>query len=82
MTIELKQISEYIWEIPKTGEMLVPGRIYADAGLIKHLVDDVNKGKEWNALVQIRNVACLPGIQKASLAMADVHPGYGFAIRL
>ena len=80
MTIELKQVSEYIWEIPKTGEMLVPGRIYADAGLIKHLVDDVNKGKEWNALVQIRNVACLPGIQKASLAMADVHPGYGFAI--
>lgn len=80
MTIELKQASEYIWEIPKTGEMLVPGRIYADAGLIKHLVDDVNKGKEWNALVQIRNVACLPGIQKASLALADVHPGYGFAI--
>ncbi|MDD4879457.1 MAG: RtcB family protein [Candidatus Omnitrophica bacterium] len=80
MTIELKQVSEYIWEIPKSGEMLVPGRIYADAGLIKHLVDDVNKGKEWNALAQIRNVACLPGIQKASLAMADVHPGYGFAI--
>ena len=80
MTIELKQVSEYIWEIPKTGEMLVPGRIYADAGLIKHLVDDVNKGKEWNALVQIRNVACLPGIQKASLALADIHPGYGFAI--
>jgi tRNA-splicing ligase RtcB (3'-phosphate/5'-hydroxy nucleic acid ligase) len=80
MAIELKQVSEYIWEIPKSGEMLVPGRIYADAGLIKHLVDDVNKGKEWNALVQIRNVACLPGIQKASLAMADVHPGYGFTI--
>lgn len=80
MTIELKQVSEYIWEIPKSGEMLVPGRIYADEGLIKHLIDDVNRGKEWNALVQIRNVACLPGIQKASLAMADVHPGYGFAI--
>ena len=80
MNIELKQVSEYIWEIPKTGEMLVVGRIYADAGLVKHLVDDVNRGKEWNALVQIRNVACLPGIQKASLALADVHPGYGFAI--
>lgn len=80
MNIELKQVSELIWEIPKSGEMLVPGRIYADAGLIKHLVDDVNNGKEWNALVQIRNVACLPGIQKASLALADVHPGYGFAI--
>jgi len=80
MNIELKQISEYIWEIPKSGDMLVPGRIYADAELIKHLVDDVNRGKEWNALVQIKNVACLPGIQKASFAMADVHPGYGFAI--
>ncbi len=80
MNIELKQVSEYIWEIPKSGEMLVPGRIYGDAELIKHLTDDVEKGKEWNALVQIRNVACLPGIQKASLAMADIHPGYGFAI--
>lgn len=80
MNIELKKISEYIWEIPKSGQMLVPGRIYADEGLIKHLIDDVNKGKEWNALIQIKNVACLPGIQKASLAMADIHPGYGFAI--
>ncbi|MDD5269634.1 MAG: RtcB family protein [Candidatus Omnitrophica bacterium] len=80
MNIELKQVSELIWEIPKSGEMLVPGWIYADKDLIKHLVDDVNRGKEWNALVQIRNVACLPGIQKASLAMADIHPGYGFAI--
>src|SRR3989338_5275689 len=80
MNIELKQVSEYIWEIPKSGEMLVPGRIYGDAEIIQHLVDDVNKGKEWNALVQIKNVACLPGIQKASLAMADIHPGYGFAI--
>lgn len=80
MNIELKQVSEYIWEIPKSGDMLVPGRIYGDAELIKHLTDDVEKGKEWNALVQIKNVACLPGIQKASLAMADIHPGYGFAI--
>lgn len=80
MKIEIKQVSEFIWEIPKTGAMLVPGRIYADAELIKHLTDDVEKGKEWNALVQIKNVACLPGIQKASLAMADIHPGYGFAI--
>ena len=80
MNIELKQVSEYIWEIPKSGDMLVPGRIYGDEGLIKHLTDDVEKGKEWNALVQIKNVACLPGIQKASLAMADIHPGYGFAI--
>ncbi|MBN2517548.1 MAG: RtcB family protein [Candidatus Altiarchaeota archaeon] len=60
--------------------MLVPGRIYGDEGIIGHLLQDVEKGKEWNALVQIVNVACLPGIQKASFAMSDVHPGYGFPI--
>lgn len=80
MKIDVKQISEYIWEIPKSGEMLVPGRIYADKELMDHLIGDVEKGKEWNALVQVINVACLPGIQKASIAMADIHPGYGFAI--
>ena len=78
--IDVKQISDYIWEIPKTGSMLVPGRIYIDKAGIRHLLEDVKQGKEWNALVQIKNVACLPGIQKASLAMADVHPGYGFCI--
>lgn len=80
MKIEVTQVSEYIWEIPKSGEMLVVGRIYADKELMGHLISDVEKGKEWNALVQIKNVACLPGIQKASIALADIHPGYGFAI--
>lgn len=80
MEIKTNKTSEYIWEIPKEGEMLVPGRIYGDEEIMKHLIDDVNAGKDWNALFQIRNVACLPGIQKASLAMADVHPGYGFCI--
>jgi len=78
--IDVRRASEFVWEIPTSGEMLVPGRIYADEELMEHLLDDVRQGKQWNALVQIRNVACLPGIQKASLAMADVHPGYGFAI--
>ncbi len=80
MKIDVKQVSKYIWEIPKSGEMLVPGRIYADKELMAHLISDVEKGKEWNALVQVVNVASLPGIQKASIAMADIHPGYGFAI--
>ena len=62
------------------GDMLVPGRIYGDQDIIDHLLQDVKEGKEWNALVQIRNVASLPGIQKAALAMSDVHPGYGFPI--
>ncbi|MBW2980257.1 RtcB family protein [Candidatus Woesearchaeota archaeon] len=78
--MEVKKVADYIWEIPKAGDMLVPGRIYGDKGIIDHLTADVTAGKEWNALSQIKNVACLPGIQKASMAMADVHPGYGFPI--
>ena len=76
----LKQVEPYVWEIPPYGDMRVPGRIYGDHETIDHLVDDVKKGKEWNALKQIVNVAALPGIQDASMAMADVHPGYGFPI--
>jgi len=78
--IDVEKIDEYRWEVPKKGEMRVPGRIYGDADIIKHLTDDIKAGKEWNALRQIVNVACLPGIQKASMAMSDVHPGYGFPI--
>ncbi len=78
--IEVTRVAPFVWEVPKTGEMLVPGRIYGDEDIIEHLLDDVRQGKDWNALKQIVNVACLPGIQEASLAMADVHPGYGFCI--
>ncbi len=78
--ITVKKISEYVYEIPKMEDMLVPGRIYGNKGIIAHLVDDLKAGKEWNALKQIANVACLPGIQKAAMAMSDVHPGYGFPI--
>ncbi len=78
--IEVREKKPYIWEVPKHDEMLVPGIIYADEELIEHLRKDVEVGKEWNALVQIVNVACLPGIQRYALAMADVHPGYGYPI--
>lgn len=78
--IEVNKVSDYVWEIPKTDEMNVPGRIYGNKEIIDHLLEDVKAGKEWNALAQIKNVACLPGIQRASMAMADVHPGYGFPI--
>jgi len=78
--IEVKKIDEWRWEVPKKGDMLVPGRIYGDKDIVDHLIQDVKLGKEWNALRQIVNVAALPGIQKAALAMSDVHPGYGFPI--
>ena len=72
--IELKKIRENLWEIPATGQMKVPGRIYISQDMIeKGLKDD-------EALKQVVNVAHLPGIEKYSLAMPDIHWGYGFPI--
>ncbi len=71
--MDLKRVSDCVWEIPKTGAMRVPGRIYADKRLL-----DLAKGDK--ALDQVVNVATLPGIVKWSLAMPDIHWGYGFPI--
>lgn len=78
--LALEEKEKCIWELPKHGAMNVVGRVYGDEGTVEHLHSDVRTGKSWNALRQIYNVACLPGIQKASLAMPDVHPGYGYPI--
>jgi tRNA-splicing ligase RtcB len=78
-TVNVRKVHDYLWEIPKEDGMRVPGRIYADERSMHHLREE-SRSKEWDALLQVRNVACLPGIQKASLAMADIHPGYGFPI--
>ncbi len=77
---KIRQIERYVWEVEQHGDMRVPGRIYTDRTGIKELADEVRQGKAWNALKQVVNVASLPGIQVASLAMADIHPGYGFPI--
>ena len=69
---KLKKISEYEWEIPKTGNMRVPGRIFGSEKLIEEMDEKVYE--------QVSNVAELPGIVKASLAMPDAHWGYGFPI--
>jgi tRNA-splicing ligase RtcB len=71
--MELVKLSDHLWEIPKTGAMLVPGRVYASAKMMDELRDDP-------ALTQVANVACLPGIVGYSLAMPDIHWGYGFPI--
>lgn len=71
--MEIKKISELIWEIPKKDNMKVPGRIYASEKLIEKIKQD-------KTLEQVKNVACLPGIEKASYAMPDAHQGYGFSI--
>lgn len=78
--LNLKRITDYEWELPKQEEMRVPGMIYGNMKIIEHLKEDVRLGKDWNALKQIANVACMPGIQKCSIALSDVHPGYGFPI--
>jgi len=71
--MEVKKISPLIWEIPKTGKMKVPGRIYASEKLMKLIRSD-------KCLEQVANVAQLPGIQKYSYAMPDAHRGYGYCI--
>ncbi|WP_028324194.1 RtcB family protein [Desulfatirhabdium butyrativorans] len=73
MSPSFQQLDEYRIEIPATGNMRVPGIVYAR-------IDMLEKGDGEQALQQVRNVACLPGILKASLAMPDMHWGYGFPI--
>lgn len=71
----LERVNEYLWRIPKSykDSMLVDGLIYASDELMQHLQHD-------QAPEQVANVATLPGIQVASLAMPDIHWGYGFTI--
>lgn len=69
----VKEISENIWEIPKTGKMRVPGRVFASKALMKNI-------REGRCIEQIQNVAQLPGIVGHSLGMPDAHFGYGFCV--
>jgi tRNA-splicing ligase RtcB len=71
----LEQVDEYCWRIPRSYKagMLVEGLLYADKDLIEQIRAD-------QAPEQVANVAFLPGIQQASLAMPDIHWGYGFCI--
>jgi len=71
----LKKIGDYRWEIPpdyKDG-MAVPGLIFASEAMLDHIWQE-------HALEQVANVAFLPGIVSHSLAMPDIHWGYGFPI--
>jgi len=72
-TLGLTRVSDVLWELPATGGMRVPGRVYADSELLAALGGD-------QCLTQVRNVAHLPGILRYSLAMPDIHFGYGFPI--
>jgi tRNA-splicing ligase RtcB len=71
----LQRIDDCTWRIPKESRpgMRVDGLIFADDRLIDLVKSD-------RAAEQVANVAFLPGIQQASLAMPDIHWGYGFCI--
>ena len=70
----ITKIRENVWEIPSSYKkaMRVPGRLYLD--------DDGIDNLEEGAIEQVANVACLPGIQKFSIGLPDIHFGYGFSI--
>ena len=72
---ELRRLDDFSWEIPETArdDMRVPARVFADAELVEAIRGD-------GSLEQLCNVATLPGIVDAALAMPDVHQGYGFPV--
>ncbi len=73
--IPLQRVDANRWRIPQhyNAAMHVPGMVYADDELIAQIQED-------NALQQVANVATLPGIVGYSLAMPDIHWGYGFPV--
>jgi tRNA-splicing ligase RtcB (3'-phosphate/5'-hydroxy nucleic acid ligase) len=72
---EARRIDETLWEIPAEArpDMRVPARVFADAELFESIARD-------GSLEQLQNVATLPGIVDAALAMPDAHQGYGFPV--
>jgi len=68
----LMRRSEFEWEIEPRGRMRVPGLLFASEPLVRAMDRKVYE--------QVANVATLPGIRGASLAMPDAHWGYGFAV--
>ena len=69
----LEKIDNYRWMIPKSGKMRVPGLIFSSEDMLKQIFSD-------EAPVQVKNAATLPGIVKYSMAMPDIHWGYGLPI--
>ena len=70
----IQKIHDYLFEIPAIEGMAVPGRIYASEKMMVSIIE------EDESIQQVINVAHLPGIQKYSLGMPDIHWGYGFPI--
>ncbi|MDX1632154.1 MAG: RtcB family protein, partial [Thermoanaerobaculia bacterium] len=71
--MKIERIDENRWRIPREGKMRVDGVVYASEAMMEEIRED-------QSLQQVANVAHLPGILRASLAMPDIHWGYGFPI--
>lgn len=73
MSIKVEQIDACRWRIPRQGAMRAEGLVFASAKMMQDL-------RREQALEQVCNVATLPGIVGPSMAMPDIHWGYGFPI--
>ena len=73
--MELRRIDDELWEVEAGGrtDLRVAARVFADAELLEAIRAD-------DSLVQLQNVATLPGIIEPALAMPDIHQGYGFPV--
>ena len=71
--VKIQRIDDYRWRSPREGKMKTDGVIYSDERMLADIRQD-------QSLVQVSNVAWLPGIVGYSLAMPDIHWGYGFPI--
>ena len=75
MASPLEKVDNYRWRIPRSYKagMRVDGLVYASEEMIKDILEE-------QSLDQVANVAFLPGIVSYSMAMPDIHLGYGFPI--
>jgi tRNA-splicing ligase RtcB len=71
--VDIQRLDNYRWIIPRKGDMRVEGLVYADETMMREITQD-------QSLKQVMNVATLPGIVGRSMAMPDIHWGYGFPI--
>lgn len=72
-SIKVQRIDDYRWRLPRQGQMRVDGLVFASEAMMRTIRED-------QSLQQVANVAHLPGIVGHSIAMPDIHWGYGFPI--
>jgi tRNA-splicing ligase RtcB len=71
--VTLEKRREFVWEIPREGDMNVPARVLASEALLDEISEDLT-------LTQLKNATHLPGMTKHALCMPDGHQGYGFPV--